>query len=423
MRPRGMLFAMGENFGAVKRRHGKGRSGYVIDLGTSVEPRYLTSGLGARFETAAHAESVLGAIRTCINSGEEPQTVVDRFAPLSRRNAIAPAIAEYLADATARLAPGTVDELRREFGPTGMIGRHWGSRRLGDLRAPLLRAWSAALLAEGKGPKTVQNAVGYLHAFAGWLWRDERIAALPPFPRVRVPEHAPTIISPRSQQLILAGIPWERRGAFLAAVACGLRPGEIRALNRDAEREVGGCPGLDVRAAMKGPNADALRGTTKTGDASWVPILDGEAGDELLRWLAWRREQTDGRWRSPALFVNPTARGSLSEMRAARERARTRCGSGPQALSSGASEYRWTGTVFRAEWKRAAAKVGLGHVKQYDSCKHSSATAWLADGVSERAIQRMLRHRDLRSTRRYAQLTDGGILEAFARRRGGSRDG
>ncbi len=45
-------------------------------------------------------------------------------------------------------------------------------------------------------------------------------------------------------------------------------------------------------------------------------------------------------------------------------------------------------------------------VRMYEGTKHSSATAWLAQGSSLQMIQRMLGHADARSTERYAKLGD-----------------
>ena len=49
----------------------------------------------------------------------------------------------------------------------------------------------------------------------------------------------------------------------------------------------------------------------------------------------------------------------------------------------------------------------------YEGTKHSSATSWRTSGMSLELVQRMLRHRDSRSTERYAKLADGALVEAF----------
>ncbi len=51
----------------------------------------------------------------------------------------------------------------------------------------------------------------------------------------------------------------------------------------------------------------------------------------------------------------------------------------------------------------------------YEGTKHSTATGWRSSGMDLEMIRRMLRHRDSRSTERYAKLADGALVEAFTR--------
>ena len=98
-------------------------------------------------------------------------------------------------------------------------------------------------------------------------------------------------------------------------------------------------------------------------------------------------------WLFPVLFPNPTARN-------------------PQR--------RWIANALRQEWNRAASAVGV-EVRMYEGTKHSAATGWRTSGMSLDMVRRMLRHRDARSTERYAKLTDQALVEAFKRgRRSGS---
>jgi site-specific recombinase XerD len=45
--------------------------------------------------------------------------------------------------------------------------------------------------------------------------------------------------------------------------------------------------------------------------------------------------------------------------------------------------------------------------------EHTFATDAAARGVSERALQTFLGHADVRSTRRYARMADGALLEVL----------
>ena len=179
----------------------------------------------------------------------------------------------------------------------------------------------------------------------------------------------------KSVVLTVGEIAWERRGAFLAA-RLGIRPGEIRAADVTDYRIVEGVPGLTISRAVKGPNANAPTRGTKGRSAVWIPV-----DEELQRWIEWRLFQVSKEEmlrQRIALFPNPTARNR---------------------------EMRWIANTLREEWNQAAAKVGV-RVRMYEGTKHSSATAWLAQGSSLQMIQRMLRHADSRSTERYAKLGD-----------------
>ena len=73
---------------------------------------------------------------------------------------------------------------------------------------------------------------------------------------------------------------------------------------------------------MKGPNAHAVVGGTKTGDASWIPV-----DEELGAWIAWRLEQKKSRaFRALTLFPN--------------------C----YAFAGPNPEYRWTANTLRKIW-------------------------------------------------------------------------
>jgi integrase len=197
------------------------------------------------------------------------------------------------------LSPTTLKELRR-FARADFA--FWNDRSIQEIDAFSVDGYARWLRGDRElAPKSVRNALGQLRAFCTWLRRLERIERIPEFPRVRVPEHAPTIISPRTQEMVLGAISWDERGAFLAC-CLGVRPGEARALDFKHVQERDSVPGLLIAAAVKGSNAQSPIRGTKTGDASWIPI-----SKELADWIEWRREQRTGAYASRALFVNPGA--------------------------------------------------------------------------------------------------------------------
>ena len=396
----GVDWDMARDFGRVRPRRG-GKSGFEIDLGRGITPRFLYTARGARFETEEMADAVLTAIRMHIARGATPQIAVDGFAPASsERNRCSVWIERYLAEQeergeTLEISPNHLRELRRAARKDGTWS-WWSELSIHDIDAANLNEWRRWLAKDRNlSPKSVRNQIGYLRAFVGWLHRLERIDRLPAFPTVKVRDHQPTILSRETQDQILEEIPWERRGAFLAA-AHGCRPGEIRAMDVGDFQAREGVPGLSVSRAIKGPNSNAPTGGTKTGDAHWIPIAE-----DLEEWILWRLEERAKAaanpkqkgiavaWRSVALFPNPTSRNR---------------------------ERRWIANTLREDWNRAATEVGV-EVRMYEGTKHSAATAWRTSGMSLEMIQRMLRHRDSRSTERYAKLSDQALVHAFGKAR------
>ena len=95
----------------------------------------------------------------------------------------------------------------------------------------------------------------------------------------------PRLLGHQTQATVLAQIPWDRRGAFLAA-RHGIRPGELRALDCSDYELVEEVPGLTISKAAKGPNSDAPIRETKNRRADWIPV-----DDELVEWIEWRLER------------------------------------------------------------------------------------------------------------------------------------
>ncbi len=209
---------MARNFGRVICHPGGGRSGWAIDFGRGAKPRYLYSARGARLESREMAESILEAIRVAIARGADPQTAVDAFAPVTgERNTVEHWLGEYVERSTDRdeLSPNT----RRAIESHARldIAPWWSTRSLTEIDAGTLDEWTRWLRKKrGLSAKSIRNALGVFHSFLRWLRRVGRVDQIPEFPNIHVPEHSPTIISPRTQALILGAIPHERRGAFLA---------------------------------------------------------------------------------------------------------------------------------------------------------------------------------------------------------------
>ena len=230
-------------------------------------------------------------------------------------------------------------------------------------------------------------------AFLRWLQRRGDVDRVPEFPPIEVPEHAPQLVDLDTQRRILEAIPWERRGAFLAAATEALRVGEIRAFDLDDYRD----GRLRVAKAVQGPRIDAPIRHTKNRSAEWRDLWS----DELLRWIEWRVAQATPETRlrgEVALFWNPTARNQAR---------------------------RWTPDPLEREWRRACGEVGV-RVSLQEGTRHSILTV-LAEQLPERMLRAFSRHRDGRSLSRYAKPrpTRAAIIRALRppRRSGQSAPG
>lgn len=381
----GMRWDVAEGLGKVRcRRRSEGTFRWYIDFGRRGK---LYSARGTRFKDRAMAEHFLASIRVQVAEGLDPERAIERLMPESSRahrvDRWLGRWLEIMRDRTTmgERSPNYLRELERWAKPDGHFA-WWRGKSIYEIRAGAVEDWSHWLAKRGIAAKTRRNVLGGLRSFVTWLERRELIDTIPRFPEVPVDEYAPTLISARVQRDILDEIVWERRGAFLAA-RLGIRPGEIRAADVTDYRIVEDVAGLTISRAVKGPNANAPTRGTKGRNAAWIPV-----DEELQRWIEWRLFQVSKEelLRSRiALFPNPTARNR---------------------------EKRWIANSLREEWNRAATKVGV-RVRMYEGTKHSSATAWLAQGSSLQMIQRMLRHADSRSTERYAKLGDLALVDVI----------
>ncbi len=74
---------------------------------------------------------------------------------------------------------------------------------------------------------------------------------------------------------------------------------------------------------------------------------------------------------------------------------------------------RWSHWALRDAWLKAARSVGIHDTRLYEGTKHTMATDAVRRGVSERALQTFLGHTDVRSTRRYARLSEAVLVSVL----------
>jgi integrase len=278
------------------------------------------------------------------------------------------------------ISPTYLRELERYARADGYIP-WWKGVSIFEVTYGGLEDWSQSLAEQGLSGSTRRKVLGAFRTFLAWLRRRGDIDAVPEFPSVPVDEYAPTIISANAQDAILAQIPFDRRGAILAAVRLGIRPGEIRALDVDDYQE----GWIMLSKAKKGPNDNAPTRGTKNRQCRRLPVPE-----DLQEWITWRlsRVTSQDRLSGPvALFPNPTA-----------------CN----------PEKRWIANTLRKEWNRAAKAVGI-RVKMYEGTNHAFASNAIAAGVDLYRLRDFLGHKDARSTERYAKLADVGRRRCYDR--------
>jgi hypothetical protein len=220
--------------------------------------------------------------------------------------------------------------------------------------------------------KIQKNVSDGFRAFLGWLRFREEIPRVPDFPEIESPAPLTRVLTLEQRRKVLDAIPWERRGAFLAASWPLMRPREIRASHiddYDPEREA-----LAVYRAMKGPRLDAPIRETKNRDTSWREVWE----EELRSWIEWRLAQAtpEARLRGEvALFWCPQARND---------------------------EKRWADDPLRQEWNHACARVGVS-IPFYQGTKHPTATALAQGGIQPLVLKALGGWKDSKSIERYAK--------------------
>jgi len=269
--------------------------------------------------------------------------------------------------AEGQRSPTTLRELDRYAKPGGHWS-YWEGRPIHGLAYSDVADWHRWLATRGISAKTRKNVSDAFRAMLRW-WKDrDEGVAVPKFDVIRVRRYVPTIIGMDEQARILAAIPWERRGAFLAAAFEALRMGEIRALDVSDYHD----GRLRVTKAIQGPRIDARVADFTKNDSGevreiWHP--------ELQSWLEWRLDQKTERLKGAvALFWNPSARNTAK---------------------------RWTPDPMEQEWHRACVVAGVA-VPLQEGTRHAILTQ-LGGALQERVLQAFSRHRDARSLAHYAK--------------------
>jgi integrase/recombinase XerD len=285
-----------------------------------------------------------------------------------------PAVEGFLALATARLAPRTVEAYRRDLAHlSGWLDRSGLGHSPADASPDDLSAYVAQLRADGLAPTTIARRLAAVRSF----FRHQVLLGVRPdnpAANVELPKRRRTLprtLSPAEVERLLdaaAGTtPRALRDRALAELlyGAGLRVSEAAALDRqsvDLENRLVRCLGKGSKERV-------------------VPV-GREAVDALRRYLARGRPYLDRRHRQE-LFLNAHG-GAL-----------TRAG------------------IFLI-LRGLAGKAGLepGRIHPH-LLRHSFATHLLEGGADLRAVQEMLGHADLATTELYTHVSDRRRRELY----------
>jgi integrase/recombinase XerC len=259
---------------------------------------------------------------------------------------------------------------------TGHLGGEPDLAALGALRQADVRAWLAALAAQGAVNATRARHLSAVRSFFRYLARRHGVdnpcvrlvstpRSKPPIPRALAPAQAIGVAQDVGEMSDVAAIQARDTALFTLLYGCGLRIAEALALDlRDAP-----VPGSDA----------ALRVMGKGSKQRIVPVLPA-VRTAIGAWLALH---PDRRPEAP-LFLG--ARGKRLD---------------PAVAQRTLREYRRLN--------------GLPEHATPHALRHSFATHLLAGGADLRSIQELLGHASLSTTQRYTVVDEANLLEVWRR--------
>ncbi len=351
----------------VRERMSNGRVRFWLDFGRRDGRRVRlysmpnpAGGVPIGFTDEAMAGRVLESIRSAMVDGKSLEQALAPFRGTSApEDRVEFQLERYLEQWEARVEQGrgsfnTFREIRRYAGQGGAFS-YWFGRPIHSIRYADVEDWHFHLGRQGLSPKTQKNVSDAFRTFLRWTARRGRIDRVPDFPKIRVPEFAPRILGIEAQRRVLEAIPWERRGAFLAAASEALRLSEVRALDLDDYQD----GKLRVTKAVQGARVGARIRQTKTGAGEWREVWH----EELLEWIRWRLAHATPEERlrgEVALFPNPTARNAAK---------------------------RWAPDALERQWDKACDEALGYRVPFQQGTRHATLTALAQGGMPERVLR------------------------------------
>ena len=334
----------------------------------------LTTGAWVRISGPVLAREILDSIRADIRGGTPPLQAIAAYLPHEAPDLLFRAAWEAFLEAkrTQRRRGGRQLSAKRLAELEGYDRRGYLNglfdRLTHQIDPEILEAWADGLFARGLAPGSIHHIVANMGTCLRWLHRRRKVRAIPELPTVTVPEHQPRIPSEQAQAALLAAIPEELRGQYLARGHMGLRPSEAwRLAGADWDR---GARTITVRG--KGDRVRTLP-LAPTVEA-WLLAHGPERGSTLAR---------------VPLFTNP--RGEASGW--------------------------WSASASRRVWLAACRAVGVVF-KENESLRHAFGTHLAADeDIDMERLSQAMGHTSPKTTRRYAKLGTRGVLHIMRRKR------
>jgi hypothetical protein len=164
-------------------------------------------------ETLSRAQGVLAHIRGKVAEGVPLVTVLESFRPTGASHVLACAkrFVEYQreqADA-GEISHPSVDQLE------GQIRNHWAKWEgviVYEVSAASLDDWARELRKDRLGAGTTTVVLAGMRSMMNWMRRRQELSAVPDFPSIKIPEHAPRLLSREQQDAVLEAILVEHRG-------------------------------------------------------------------------------------------------------------------------------------------------------------------------------------------------------------------
>ena len=386
------------------------------------------SPVGAR---ALHdARQQFGAAQACVLEGQIPTSLLD-VAVAKRLNAEIEVQEARIRQGLDQPALVNGDEtfgdlvewwIAERLAQTRAYKRCAGTVRRHILASPLAKLAPAELTpgkvdnflyskADEVGPATVNHLRAYIRRAVNAARAAERFHGPNPVTREvrkrKVPKRKPLYLQPEWIPPILDGVPERWRGAFAVGIYGGLRKGEIVALKK---RDV------DLAAGLLYVRRSNDAETTKGGHEDGIPIAD-----ELRPYLERALETSPSDWVFPRPdgSQNPNNVDLVSILRTALRRAQIVTGYVHKCRRQGCG---YSVEATDGELRRCARcnmklwPVGKVVPIRFHDTRHTTASLLMMFGASPAAVQRILRHSDIRvTTDVYGHLAPGYLRSEIDR--------